>query len=350
MYVWQNPKWTVLSQHLRVIHKEASGRHLPYPALILLVLFSTFLDQRQKQERPSFHALYVCVTYTCCFFQSKRQREREKRSSFWSLWVLAVAGVKLGLFLQTSRSLKMSATSSDRVALIFALAGRPLMKRVDEDELSVSVAPSPTQSSLGVSLTIKPIFVLTCQWPAPLHLVASKGMVNQAFHVPRPSAPRPPSASPKAPSSVVPVETRVAPPAAVSSPCPGFQNALLHCGLLDHTTRNQTNWWVRSENTQNTLCSQATSLCCRSQDLWSSWNEVWKLMWVRSWGNGEKMISVVLKTLICKEWLFSGRKEGIFSYWCGILKLHSGLLGANSRANGSCICGKKSYVIVQANT
>lgn len=67
----------------------------------------------------------------------------------------------------------------------------------------------------------------------------------------------PPSASPKAPSSVVPVETRVAPPAAVSSPCPGFQNALLCCGSLDHTAANQTNWWVKSEHTQNILYSQA---------------------------------------------------------------------------------------------
>ncbi len=60
------------SQHQRVIHKEASGRRLLYPALILLVLFSTILDQRQKQERPSFHAFYLCVTYRCCFFHSTR--------------------------------------------------------------------------------------------------------------------------------------------------------------------------------------------------------------------------------------------------------------------------------------
>jgi len=73
-------------------------------------------------------------------------------------------------------------------SLISALSGWPLIKQsqqVDKDELGVSVAPSPAQSSLGVPLTIKPIFVLTCQWPAPLHPVASKGMVNQAFHVPR---------------------------------------------------------------------------------------------------------------------------------------------------------------------
>lgn len=84
-------------QHQCVIHKEASGRHLLYPALILLVLFSTFLDQRQKQERPSFHALYLCVTYRCCFFHSKRQIK--KRSPFWSSWSLEVVWVKLGLFL-----------------------------------------------------------------------------------------------------------------------------------------------------------------------------------------------------------------------------------------------------------
>lgn len=56
---------------------------------------------------------------------------------------------------------------------------------MDKDELGLSVAPSPALSCLGLSLTIKPIFVATCQWPAPLHPVASKGMVNQAFHVPR---------------------------------------------------------------------------------------------------------------------------------------------------------------------
>lgn len=63
------------SQHQHIIHKEARGRHLLYPALILLVLFSTFLDQSQKQERPSFHALYLCVTYRCCFFHSKKTEE-----------------------------------------------------------------------------------------------------------------------------------------------------------------------------------------------------------------------------------------------------------------------------------
>lgn len=65
-----------------------------------------------------------------------------------------------------------------------------LIKRgqlVGEDGLSLSVASSQMQSSLRVFLkkyTIKS-FVLTCQWPAPLYLVASKGMVNQPFHVPR---------------------------------------------------------------------------------------------------------------------------------------------------------------------
>lgn len=66
------------SQHQHIIHKEACGRHLLSPALVLLVLFSTFLDQRQKQERPSFHALYLCVTYRCCFFHSKRLRRKKK--------------------------------------------------------------------------------------------------------------------------------------------------------------------------------------------------------------------------------------------------------------------------------
>lgn len=67
------------SQHQCVIHKEACGRHLLYPALILLVLFLTFLDQRQQQERPSFHALYLCVTYRCCFFHSERLRKKKRR-------------------------------------------------------------------------------------------------------------------------------------------------------------------------------------------------------------------------------------------------------------------------------
>lgn len=66
------------SQHQHIIHKEACGQHLLSPALVLLVLFSTFLDQRQKQERPSFHALYLCVTYRCCFFHSKRLRRKKK--------------------------------------------------------------------------------------------------------------------------------------------------------------------------------------------------------------------------------------------------------------------------------
>lgn len=48
--------------------------------------------------------------------------------------------------------------------------------------LGASVAPSPARSpARGSLLTIKPIFVVTCRWPAPLHPVASKGMVNQAF-------------------------------------------------------------------------------------------------------------------------------------------------------------------------
>lgn len=84
------------SQRRRVIHKEASGRRLLYPAPILLVLFSTFLDQRRRQERPSFHALYLCVTYRCCFFHSKKtdtQKNRTKKkeevySDLCGLWQL----------------------------------------------------------------------------------------------------------------------------------------------------------------------------------------------------------------------------------------------------------------------
>lgn len=76
-HVWQNPKWTVFIEHQRVIHKEASGRHLLCPALFLWVLFLTVLDQRQTQERPSFHALYLYVTYTCCFFHSNRLRKKK---------------------------------------------------------------------------------------------------------------------------------------------------------------------------------------------------------------------------------------------------------------------------------
>ena len=56
---------------------------------------------------------------------------------------------------------------------------------MDKDGLGVSVAPNPAQPSLEVFFTIKPVFVLTCQWPVPLHPVASKGMVYQAFHVSR---------------------------------------------------------------------------------------------------------------------------------------------------------------------
>lgn len=94
MYV-RRTQSELYSQHQHVIHKEASGRHLLCPALILLVLVSTFLHQRQKQERQSFHALYLCVTYRCCFFP----KDREKKKKAILIFVLAVTRVKLGLFL-----------------------------------------------------------------------------------------------------------------------------------------------------------------------------------------------------------------------------------------------------------
>lgn len=156
----------------------------------------------------------------------------------------------------------MGGSSSDHVSLISALSRWPLIKQlqwVDKDELGVSVAPSPEHSCPGASLTIKSIFVLTCQWPAPLHPVASKGMVNQAFHVLRHVGlyrafltPTPP-ASPKAPSSVVPVESRAEPPAAVSSPCPGFSERPPMLWLAG-PHRNKPNklmsqMWVYSEHT-----------------------------------------------------------------------------------------------------
>lgn len=74
---------------------------------------------------------------------------------------------------------------------------------------------------------------MTCQWPAPLHPVASKGMVNQAFHVPRHVGVftaalrhRPPSASPTAPrrlpGSVVPVRNLGCTPRCCVIPVPCF--------------------------------------------------------------------------------------------------------------------------------
>lgn len=67
------------SQHQHLIHKEASGWCLLYPALILLVLFSTFLDQRQKQERPSCHALYLC-NLQMLFLPFQKTDEKKKKS------------------------------------------------------------------------------------------------------------------------------------------------------------------------------------------------------------------------------------------------------------------------------
>lgn len=63
--------------------------------------------------------------------------------------------------------------------------------------VQLPVQSPPPHPPPGVSFTIKPVFVLTCRWPAPLHPVASKGMVNQAFSCAEAcralhSAPRPP--------------------------------------------------------------------------------------------------------------------------------------------------------------
>lgn len=80
------------SQHWRVIHKEASGRHLLCPALILLVLFSTFLDQRQKQDRPSF--FFLCFIFVCNLkmlflpFQNTDEKKEEAHSDLCRLWQL----------------------------------------------------------------------------------------------------------------------------------------------------------------------------------------------------------------------------------------------------------------------
>lgn len=79
----------------------------------------------------------------------------------------------------------------------------------------------------------------------------------------------PPSASPKASNSAVPVETWVVPPAAVSSPCPGFKNALPRCGPTDHTAK-QTEWRVKSHD-----------ILYSFQDPRSSRNEAWKRVWLR---------------------------------------------------------------------
>lgn len=187
----------------------------------------------------------------------------------------------------------MRSSPSDHVVLISALSGWPLIKQgqwVDKAELGVSVAPSPGCSCLGPSLTIKPIFVVTCQWPAPLHPVASKGMVNQAFHVPRHVG--------LFTALLTPLRLPEGSQLSGASRNPGCYPLLLchHHALVFKTpsyavarwTTNQTNWWVKSERTQNILYSQATWLCCWSGDVWSSWYEVWKLIWLSSGGNRGK--------------------------------------------------------------
>lgn len=71
--------------------KEASGRHLLRPALILLVLFSTFLDQRQKQDRPSF-LFFLLFVYlkNAVLFHSKTVMKKKESSPFRLVQALAV--------------------------------------------------------------------------------------------------------------------------------------------------------------------------------------------------------------------------------------------------------------------
>lgn len=189
----------------------------------------------------------------------------------------------------------MGGSSSDHVVLISALSGWPLIKQgqwVDKDELGVSVAPSPAHSTPGVSLTIKPIFVLTCQWPAPLHPVASKGMVNQAFHVPRHvglfTALLTPLRLPKGSQLSGANRNSGCTPCCCVIPMPWFFKTSPTLWLAGPHC-NKPNWWVKSEHTQNLL----TWLCCWFPDLWSSCYEVWKLFWVSSWGNRGKKQSVL---------------------------------------------------------
>lgn len=79
----------------------------------------------------------------------------------------------------------------------------------------------------------------------------------------------PPSASPKAPGSVV--ASWAEPPAAVSSSCPGFQHTILCCGSLDHTAAKQTNWWVKAAQPGNNSAADPEtldSLCPRCGNSW----------------------------------------------------------------------------------
>lgn len=162
----------------------------------------------------------------------------------------------------------------------------------------------------------------------------------------------PPSASLKAPSSVVPVETRVVPPAAVSSLMPHFQNALLRHSSLDHTTANQTNWWVKIQtySEQTVLCSQSTLLWCRCEDLWFMWYEVWNSIWVVSWGRVVKISDQCSKTTRTRTTF--GGKESSFSLppWSGTvnytmdfkqLPRAKGLRIWNKKLIKICICEKK---------
>lgn len=140
----------------------------------------------------------------------------------------------------------MGGSCSDHVALIgYLLYLITQGKRVDRDGLGVQRSPpwgsfSQSSPSLFWPASGLRLCIQSPQREWSTRPFMCRGMLGFS------QCSSPPSASLKAPSSVVPVETRVAPPAAVSSPpMPHFQNALLRRSSLDHTTTNQTKWWVK---------------------------------------------------------------------------------------------------------
>lgn len=141
--------------------------------------------------------------------------------------------------------------------------------------------------------------------------VASKGMVNQVFSCAgacwvHHSGP-PSSLTPLPEAQRLPVEPRVEPPAAVSFPFPVFFFFFLMLRLAG-TARppSKTNWWVKSEYTQNILYSQVTSLCCPSRELWSDRYEAWRLMWGQNGGP------------CCTKWAY--RKDMVYSVFAHIFE------------------------------
>lgn len=178
----------------------------------------------------------------------------------------------------------------------------------DKDELGESVAPSPAQSSLGVSLTVKPIFVLTCQWPAPLHPVASKGMVNQAFHVPRHSAHHPTLPPRRLSAQWCQKKLGLHPlllchaHALVFSP-PSCTVA--HCTAPERTKLMSQMW----ERTKHTVHSDDFSPSTAVWDLGSSSDEVWKPIWPRCLWKQELKGSVLCLNHKHAGWASFRKKE-----------------------------------------